>query len=144
MTLERRPSQGQEHWKPKADFFKSTPRSAELHEVCGDILKKVDSLYPDGKSAQDEAQKQTLNQELKTLGTKLRELGIKPRMNDGMILDAYKSNPVTAMEWVAGQLYSLTGVEAKNNTEKLRSAVVEQGFIKGMYKMLDIPQKAEK
>lgn len=106
-------------WQPTKEFLTSTPRSSQIREVCLGIVNRLNALLHDPEIAQNTDRQSQLYAELEAQGGKLIELGIKPDMHVGQPLEAYKSNPVTAMEYVAGQLYETTGHKVVSESQSM-------------------------
>lgn len=98
----------------RKDFLKND-RSKAIRETCIGILKGVDALLHDPQVAQDDDAQQRVYGELESLNGKLIELGIKPHMHVGAPQEKFQ-DPVTMAEYVAGQIYSLTGESVVSET----------------------------
>lgn len=120
MLREQRFGEDQRPWRPTAAFFLSDPRSAELREVCIEIVECATSLSEDSAIASDISSQQQLYAQLEHLGGKLLGMDIAGDMNTGLPEEVYKSDPVKTAEWIAGQLLPLTGSHVLSETEMIR------------------------
>lgn len=96
-------------WRPDKTFYLSNQRSNEIRAACIPGIQALNKLLSDPAVINDRAIQSTLYSDLEVVNGRLIELGITPGMHVGEPLSAFQSNSVTAAEFLAGQLISLTG-----------------------------------
>lgn len=104
-------------WKPDIKFYRSNPRSNTIRETCIPAIDALDRLLHDPKVTEYSEFRSSLYSQLEMVNGKLVELGIKPGMHLGKPLADFQTNPVTAAEFLAGQLIPLTGRSIPSETE---------------------------
>lgn len=94
---------------PSREFYLSDPRSAEIRGTCIAFICTVDGLL---YTARDEHERVGLYGQTELLNGRLIELGVQRNMHvrePKHPIDFFWSNPVSAAEYLAGQLLILAG-----------------------------------
>lgn len=131
-------------WIPDESFYSSNERSQRIREVSLAITNKLHRLLYDPSTANDPEKQRQVYAELEKHNGDLIELGVKPGMHVGKAVEAFKSNPETAAEFLAGQLIGLTGRRIPTETSAIRTAEefgVREGNLPVMAKAGEIPTR---
>ncbi len=102
-------------FQPTIKFYLQNKRAAELRGLCINIIKHVRSLITD--EGLEQADKNIIKSQLEDLYEKLSELGISPKMSMNRPVNEYRNNPVTAAEYLAGQLICLRNIKIRSEAE---------------------------
>lgn len=88
------------------EFYESDPRSKEIRQVGIAILNRFSLLLSSERgTSQDEISR--INSELELLEGQLIGFGITRGMNAGLPEQAYEKDPLTAIQYVLGQIYEI-------------------------------------
>jgi len=94
---------------PSVEFYQSNAKAEDIRAACIPILQKLHKLFYDPEVTEDSSERSKLYAQLELDNGKLLGLGIEPNMKLGRDFKEYHSPPLTAAEYLAGQLIKLTG-----------------------------------
>lgn len=133
-------------WQPTKKFYESDPRSSQIRQVCIPIIKVIYRLQLDPEIAENFDMRSDLYAQLEVLNGNLIDLGIEQHIHRGKSLEVFQANPVTAAEFLAGQLIPFTGrkiVSEKEAMPSIQEFTAEKVGQTRMIESRDLPQKME-
>lgn len=111
-------------WKPDAAFYESDPRSKEVRATCVPAINSLNKLIYDPLVRADAGLRSSLYSQIQEANNRLVELGVSPSMHEGKPYEYFKSNPVVASEFLAGQLANIMGNTIPSESDAM--AIIEE------------------
>lgn len=102
-------------------FYESSPTANEIRQVAIQAIIRIERLLY-LNPVEDAGEIGIVNSELELLEGEFINLGIRRRMNEGLGLEKYASDPDLAIKYVAGQILNLYLTDMPNERDAVASA----------------------